>query len=79
MTIEFVLAHWSAPSIGAYKRLMRDLATHRWVGTLIVLDADEFQDQQVHGYGECRIDGGPWTTVAEVIVLVQASRKGGGA
>lgn len=64
--IEFVYAEWSAPSHRERKKL--ESAKLPESVEIVVLDHDTLEpDSALQGWGECRLDGGKWTTVDAVL------------
>ena len=70
-TIEIVVAKWSTPALVAHHELERWLGEHKYDATLIVHDHDTTDfvqdDPAFEGWGECRLNGGPWMKVPDLL------------
>ncbi len=74
-TVEFVHAVWSAPSHVALRDLEDALSTPEFAHiNLVTLDHDTLEPtSQLQARGECRVDGGPWTTVEAGVAELRAA------
>jgi hypothetical protein len=74
-TIEIVVAKWSGPAVKAKKDLDEWIAKTGWDGKLVVHDHDTAdlvqKDPELppvfQGWGECRLNGGPWLRVSVLL------------
>ncbi len=68
--VEFVHAVWRGPSVLELKKLQDALPDDV---KLVMLDADTVEyDPSFHGNGECRLNGGEWTTADVVLRKLEA-------
>ena len=80
--IELVVAEWSGPALAARHELEAWIEANGWDGELVVHDHDTtdlVRDDRVaptfQGWGECRLNGGPWMRVSELLGTLKGFPK----
>ena len=70
-TIEIVVAKWSGPALAAQKQIERWIEESEWSGQLKIFDHEKvgftYQNPRFQGWGECRLNQGPWMLVEELL------------
>lgn len=79
MKIEIVVAKWSGPALKSLEILKEELKRVGWNGEIVVHDHDTTEfvegDPTFQGWGECRLDGGPWMRVPKLIRSIEYQKE----